>query len=312
MSKLLIKGEEKRNKDVISLLTLLGGTDFFSDEKGDNPNKGYYILESSNAKHIISKNICDIIDDEKLLTVDEFYKKYPFKIGDKIVTSNKRNGVIIAIEWKENLDTLFKDLGNIIYTIKLDNDVITTSSIVDLKKNTNNNVLKNNSNMESVNYTTKELKEMFTSILNEKEYIVDFTTNNYASKVELILGKEYELKEENNKFFVVKKNINTFPSTYEECCKVLNYDYNRNTVTGYESELFANFQKLKICKDAYWKLYTEKNTIIDVYNIILINGEYVTSKTINSFLSFPTEEMKDVFLSNFRELIEVCKPLLFN
>lgn len=82
-------------------------------------------------------------------------------------------------------------------------------------------------------------------------------------------------------------------------------------------ELFESFIKLKICRDAYWKIegdwkpdwnsvnskkfsiYTCKNKIHT--GISLIN---------NYILAFPSEEMRDDFYENFKELIEECKELL--
>ena len=48
------------------------------------------------------------------------------------------------------------------------------------------------------------------------------------------------------------------------------------------------------------------------YTIFYYQDEITSSKgpNVNRFLSFPTEEMRDFFLENFKELIEQCKDLL--
>lgn len=117
-----------------------------------------------------------------------------------------------------------------------------------------------------------------------------------------------------------------FPKSYEECCKVLNIIPNNKLVFSNPNEeseyaysnlaLYNAFNKLKICRDAYWIIAgdwkpnreddTNKYLIINSKNhIVLVVGRHSSMK-----LSFPTEEIRDVFYKNFKELIEKCKELL--
>ena len=55
----------------------------------------------------------------------------------------------------------------------------------------------------------------------------------------------------------------------------------------------------------------------DIYYIYYNTHKRIFSKdycaygiTINHFLTFPTEEMRDAFYENFKEEIETCKELL--
>ena len=123
-----------------------------------------------------------------------------------------------------------------------------------------------------------------------------------------------------------------YPKTYEECCKVLDIDDRELVFNGVylASKLYWKqlgrlniLNKLLICRDAYWEIAGEEMglgkpwepdwTIDDVkYSIFTIKG--MLSKTRarydGAILSFPTEEMRDAFKENFKELIESVKELL--
>lgn len=122
-----------------------------------------------------------------------------------------------------------------------------------------------------------------------------------------------------------------YPKTYEECCKVLGIEgsrllFNTKDITEYEENLILKIGKLehiKVCCDAYWKIAGEEmglgkpwepdwNNISDKYCIYFVSG-YAWSKECQTRqypFAFPTEEMRDAFYENFKELIEECKELL--
>lgn len=122
----------------------------------------------------------------------------------------------------------------------------------------------------------------------------------------------------------LEKKKKEYPKTYEECCKVLDWNHRDYDRVGYESELLCKFQVLLLCRDAYWKIageemglwkpwtpdwkdnYEKKWTINFYQNEInLTNGP-----NVHFVLAFPTEEMRDAFYDNFKALIEICKELL--
>lgn len=86
----------------------------------------------------------------------------------------------------------------------------------------------------------------------------------------------------------------------------------------YKRHDIVNLQKLLICRDAYWKIagnwkpkYKE-GVDNNYYTIHTFNNKitlYGTSHR-NAILSFPTEEMRDAFYENFKELINETKELL--
>lgn len=153
----------------------------------------------------------------------------------------------------------------------------------------------------------------------------------------------YELKDENgneirtSKIILEKKKKEvTYPKTYAECCKILgfinvdlcfNADYRSFDASKEQWKrlgLMNQFYQLLICRDAYWKIAGEEIGLGKPWEPDWLDDDtkkYVITSTkvfgtfgglgyINYILTFPTEEMRDAFYENFKELIEQCKELL--
>jgi hypothetical protein len=112
-----------------------------------------------------------------------------------------------------------------------------------------------------------------------------------------------------------------YPSTFEECCKVLRYTPGNQ----YDTKSIKNFQKLRICRDAYWKIAGEQMGLRepwrpnwldeDTLKFVIVcsdRNNILCSQFVEreTFLAFPTEEMRDIFYENFKDLIEECKNFL--
>lgn len=134
----------------------------------------------------------------------------------------------------------------------------------------------------------------------------------------------------------LEKKEKMYPKTYEECCKVLGIPIHGGIALvgnwciedGYivqHLETLRALSKLLICRDAYWKIageemglgkpwkpdWTDQESL--KYCITSIKDQVEASKRyyiMNTILAFPTEEMRDTFYENFKELIESCKELL--
>lgn len=148
----------------------------------------------------------------------------------------------------------------------------------------------------------------------------------FKDEVELILN-DYKVVTHGDKTYAVKKKPK-YPKNYEECCEVLGmtYDYpDIRMVSIDECSFYSNFIRLIRCRDAYWKIAGEQMGLGKSWEpeyISLVNNEYFTIHTFNNeiiksgtshrnaILAFPTEEMRDKFFENFKELIERCKKLL--
>lgn len=151
-----------------------------------------------------------------------------------------------------------------------------------------------------------------------------------VSVSEYILPEGYIIKDENgnvintNKIVLEKKK--EYPKTYEECREILKEQ--ADVTYGYKKDVLHSFQKLLICRDAYWKLYGDEMGLgkpwepdydsgVNKYGIICMNGVIQKSnpttnweRHLNKVLDFPTEEMRDAFYENFEVEIKSCKELL--
>ena len=115
----------------------------------------------------------------------------------------------------------------------------------------------------------------------------------------------------------MEKKKKEYPKTIEEC--------KDKTVagSGYKTaSLLIQLERLLICRDAYWKIAGEEMGLGKPwkpnweregwYVIVNHRGDIVTDVQwhANAILAFPTEEKRDAFYENFKELIEDCKELL--
>ena len=124
----------------------------------------------------------------------------------------------------------------------------------------------------------------------------------------------------NTKEITMKKKKPKYPKIYEECCEVLQMPKDESYIDidvplSYNKVLKA-FTQLLICRDAYWKIAGnwKPNFNDETIKFIITNYRGVvyttTVSNYNRILVFPTEEMRDAFYGNFKELIEECKELL--
>lgn len=168
--------------------------------------------------------------------------------------------------------------------------------------------------------------------LDKAGQITDFEYEGLA----YTLPDGYIFKDENgNEIFtskiILEKKKKEYPTTYEECLKVLSIEggrlmFNNSGITQYERELYAkmnNLSKLLICRDAYWKLYGEKmrlgkpwepdfRGVATSYVITVESNKILKSWTTKKqvILAFPTEEIRDTFKENFDPYIAICKEFL--
>ena len=151
-----------------------------------------------------------------------------------------------------------------------------------------------------------------------------FDNSQYPQSFECPDG--YIFKDENgnviNATKIVLEKKKEYPKTYEECCEVLSLGEDGRLYTkGYKASLIQNFQKLYICRDAYWKIAgdemglgkpwepTKDEMIYSIYrHSNKIGTDMFLGKSVT--FEFPTEEMRDAFYENFKEEMEKCKELL--
>lgn len=178
--------------------------------------------------------------------------------------------------------------------------------------------------MENETQTTKQCFDIVNCLRapSGKIAVVIIQDNNYEDYVEIRLDN-YEIKEENGKYYAVKKKPK-YPKTYEECCEVIGNRVVGTTIIGYNANVLKAFQNLLICRNAYWKIAGEEIGLNKTWKPNLQNKKEIkyaitnvgnniafeTYESYNNILLFPTKEMRNIFYENFTDLIEICKELL--
>lgn len=285
MKTLAIRGDKERGNEVIALLEMLGGRNI-GNYRGTGIEDVYFV---DDYHHICLTDIdaAFVAGNYAIFTLNEFYVKYPYKVGDKVVYTKYGDNcddypvIIESMKWTET---------TIEYTF---NDCVTC--------------------------LVKDLK-MWNGEPDEVISGIYLNSCDYADEVELYLG-DYEIKVRDGRTFAVKKKP-VYPKTIEECVKLLGVDF-RLDIDSYKRKLMAYFYRLILCRDAYWKIAGEQmglgkpwepdwNEATAKYTIVVIENklEKRYALTQNYILAFPTIEMRDTFYENFKDLIENCKELL--
>ena len=115
-----------------------------------------------------------------------------------------------------------------------------------------------------------------------------------------------------------------YPQTYEECANILLDRASCRNDIGYKGDLLVVFQKLLVCRDAYWKIAGDEMGLgkswkpnwedfdQDKFCIRVENNEVIkiVVSRYQRILAFPTVEMRDSFYNAFKKEIEECKELL--
>lgn len=280
MSMLAIKGHAIRGREIIEILEMLGGI----KEKNFGGSElccWYYINENGK----IDYHHYSLFNDTKAFTLEEFLEKFPYKVGDKVKNAriNDCIGRITNVRWDGNEN-------QIIYVVEWD-DMI----------------------KRMLPYFARDLQPYKEKAIEE-------------IKIDIPKGYEFAGVDNDKQQVVFTKIQFEYPKTYDECCKVLNTHVSNVTrPIGWKENLISKFQELIICRDAYWKIAGEqmglgkpwepnwRNQDEDKYCIEYSYGKInptVMTNIYNYILAFPTEEIRDVFFENFKELIEQCKELL--
>ena len=293
MAQLAIQGHSTLGKEVITLLKMLGGKNPY-DCNGLGTLCAYHIIDGN----IQVVTIEDLFKSNKyiLYSLEGLLAKFPYKVGNSARLSRSNVAVVIkAMKWEND---------EIVYKLSCDDSG--WWSVNNLKP-----------------YREKVTEDNVNYCQVEKITAVCFQDTNYEDKVELQLGNNYEIKEENGKYYAVKKQFK-YPKTYKKCCEILNYESDEDEINCYQGHFIESFVKLLTCRDAYWKIAGEqmglgkpwepdwkdnyqKKWLIDFYQ-----GEinFTSGTNIQFFLAFPTVEMRDAFYESFKEFIEICKELL--
>ena len=291
MATLAIKGHPKRGNEVIEILEMLGGRNL-SLLFGDSAL--YYAI---NREGIISTHC-----EEQVIqfSLEEFLEKFPYKVGDKILF--KTYGIYTKIKtmlWNVEKERVF-------YRLESNKLFVATADELQPRKE------------ETTDKTNKAVFDYNAQCCDIMNHLIKEET--MEEKLEQITfdipdGYEFFGINDDNQVVLAKKQPQ-YPKTYIECAKSLEC-FGAAHIDGYKCELLEKLQELLICRDAYWKIAGDwnpdwANANERKYCIVNTEGNITkwVLKTTNKILAFPTEEMRDAFYENFKDLIEQCNELL--
>ena len=309
--KLAIKGHSTRGKEVIELLEMLGGRDV-GVLKGDHD---YYVIDEceNNLINFYGHNYI-YCHEFVVFTLEEFLEKYPYKVGDKVHIYVQNDDIdgrydieaveITSMRWNHarcKIAYKMKDINREFYKEEI------KCKVVDSNKSTR--VMEEKDKAKAPNLKGE-----------------DYSGKRFGYKIPD--GYEFDVVVDGK--IILKPIKPKYPTTYEKCCEIIKVE-KKHTLEGeiirknnYKIDLLESFQKLFICRDAYWKIYGEEmgldkswepdwNHINRKFYCIYNSKNNIVKNVIyseNKILAFPTEEMRDAFYENFKDLIEQCKELL--
>ena len=295
--KLAIKGHPTRGEEVIEILEMLGGINDYFKHDGKIESFYYYIGDFNN--HIYQ---CGLPSEMKCFELEEFLEKYPYKVGDKVISLYGKLGRIRSLIWSERDNQVRYELEADVDSLYFANEL----QPVEEKE------------------TMEEEKENFVECIEKTIQECLFGKEGATKEIKIDIPEGYEFFgiDDNNKVVLTKIQPQC-PKTYKECCDVLGLNTMDNDAQGYKANLIIRFQELIIARNAYWKIAGEQMGLgkpwepdwkddNDKYFICYLKDELWLSniRECNRFLVFPTKEMRDEFYNNFKELIEECKELL--
>ena len=310
--KLAIQGHLTRGKEIIELLEMMGGNNIHN--LSGNDIYAYYIIKGF--KNEIRDELY-VFDNENIyyFTLEEFLEKFPFKVGDKVfLYDNITEGYVTGMKWDEINGTV----KYCVYTSAecwCDVKELLKWNVIDLVEKHYQEQCE-----EMVkDITLKHLYERGMENINKfPSFEPMFKMND---ELEYKIPDGYEITEVSKDKVFIKPIKSKYPKTYEECKGMLGEDVYNGFAT------FMTLQNLILCRNVYWKIYGEQMGLDKpwepkfgkyiLFNIkfylyqdsfVLHKGEYSSSD--NCILVFPTEEMRDAFYDNFKDLIEQCKELL--
>ena len=302
--KIAIQGDPAKGVSVIDALVALGGENE-KDVIASTKHACYFIDHDGKIRSRLLENIPEGF---KLYTLDQWEKQIAgkIKVGDVFYSKYLKENVLVKGICNGGFYLVESNKDGTSWKVDSDDlEVVKDKPAVDAKE---------------VQKVLEEINDM-----EKNELLLGMVKT--AKGQELIPHKDYEIKQDNEKFYLVKKK-KEYPKTYEECYRIMDIDtgflFTSYNLDFWKGHLLTSFQKLLICRNAYWKLYGEEMglgkpwepdwTDLDQwkYCIWVDVGEFITMTNVRGqhILAFPTEEMRDAFKENFDPDIEICKEFL--
>lgn len=283
--KITIKGHPTRGNEVIQILESLGGKNT-SNHKGRD-NYAYYI--SSIDSRIYKTSI--LFSEYKHYTLEEFEREFPFKIGDRVIsTTTNLTGTIINL----------KEHGW--YYVKLDSGNFLCISRQHLK------LYKEMKEERNITLTLDKAQEWYKKGGELKEIALQAFTEQELNP----LPRSWE---EFCEKFPVKKGECIIES--EDRIGVSPWAINNRRLKTWcpskkSAEAHLAMIQLEQLRNCWWNGWEPIWDISQKYCIYLSHNEVQVRMCTNvaRFLTFPTREMAIEFLECFRDLIELARNLI--
>lgn len=284
-----IQGHPTRGKEVIQILESLGGIDM---EGLAGTHKSFYYINHRN-KISDTRKSC-LPSTCKYYTLEAFEKEFPFKIGDKVITTEGTVGIINRIEPEESHPYCIKANGSDFYWC-------VTSILKPYKEMQGRNITLTLSKAREWYKKGGELKEVALQAYSEKELVKVEPPKTWEE-----FCKNYPIKP--GETFVdgysklVVNNLGTRNPTYD-----------KNICPSQKSaKAHLAMIQLEQLRDCWLDGWTPIWDISEKWCIRSWGNELCVGITTNisRFLTFPTKEMAEEFLECFRDLIELAKYLI--
>lgn len=295
MAELAIKGHKERGKEVIALLEMLGGKNN-PDIPYDGSGEGWYYFITKEGNINSAAEYAEGFAEKHLgLTLESFEEQFPYKVGDIVIGRMFGKLSVIGMKWNETI-------RSILYSVQGVEGEMMFAYAQDLSPY----------KLDPIERSPDKAKA---PVLQGEDY------SEGRCGYKIPEGFEFDKVEDGE--VILKPKKKELPKTYRECCKILDLPIKEVTLgyaTKEERTLFRNFIKLMRCRKAYWKLADDWNPVWNFHPAegelkycICLNGSALISYstlTARCALMFPTEEMRNTFLENFRDLIRECEELL--
>lgn len=288
--KITIQGHPTRGKEIIQILESLGGINI-RNLRGD----GYlcYYLIDGNMITYSSKNI---LSNYKYYTLEEFEKEFPFKIGDRVIsTITNLIGTI----------TKLKESGW--YYVKYDSGDLVCVFRQHLK-------LYKEMQERNITLTFDKAKEWYNKGGELKEVALQAYSEEELSKAEL--PKTWEefcdnhLRRNGMYYIDVNSDIKMMSSCIND---FVDKNADRNLCPSKKSaQAHLAMIQLEQLRDCWLDGWTPKWDTSNKWCIRLYKNQLHVGlcTDISRFLTFPTREMAEDFLECFRDLIEKARNLI--
>ena len=318
MSTLAIKGHATRSKEVIEILEMLGGHNNSHNFLGTT-EYNYYYIGNHNTISCIPKEKID--SSFVIFTIEEFIEKFPYKIGDRVL--------VPEYEFEVRINNMIWNGVEIQYSVFTDE--VEWYSAEELNDFNNTFITMEDNKLPSKYYEeTQSKRDMEKTMFMLGHTLVPKKIND---KLEYEITDGYEFDRVDNNKIILKPVKPKYPKTYEECHELMvqwkEYDCNPNSELIFCDAPIHDFCKIIVARNLYWKIAGEQMGLdkpwepdyseefyeqgCPIKYVIYYTGTHITKErkcTPSYVLSFPTEEMRDAFYENFKDLIEECKELL--